>query len=40
MKKSKADPKGVLTGSHFMDGDYALAEGALATNGDERYRRA
>ena len=30
MKKSKADPKGVLTGSHFMDGDYALAEGGLA----------
>lgn len=30
MKKSKADPKGVLTGSHFLDGDYALAEGALA----------
>jgi len=26
----KADPKGVLTGSHYMDGDYALAEGALA----------
>ena len=30
MKKLKADPKGVLTGSHFMDGDFALAEGALA----------
>ncbi len=30
MKKSKADPKGVLTGSHFMDGDYAIAEGGLA----------
>lgn len=30
IKKRKADPKGVLTGSHFMDGDYALAEGALA----------
>lgn len=30
MKKSKADPKGVLTGSHYLDGDYALAEGALA----------
>ncbi len=30
MKKRKADPKGVLTGSHFMDGDYALAEGGLA----------
>ena len=26
----KADPKGVLTGSHYLDGDYALAEGALA----------
>lgn len=30
MKTSKADPKGVLTGSHFMDGDYAIAEGGLA----------
>lgn len=30
MKKSKADSKGVLTGTHFLDGDYALAEGALA----------
>jgi 2-oxoglutarate/2-oxoacid ferredoxin oxidoreductase subunit alpha len=30
LKKHKADPKGVLTGSHFLDGDYALAEGALA----------
>ena len=26
----KADPKGVLTGSHYMDGDQACAEGALA----------
>ncbi len=26
----KADPKGVLTGSHYLDGDYAIAEGALA----------
>jgi len=26
----KTDPKGVLTGSHYLDGDYALAEGALA----------
>ncbi len=25
-----ADPKGVLSGPHFMDGDHALAEGALA----------
>lgn len=25
-----ADPKGVLTGSHYMDGDHACAEGALA----------
>lgn len=25
-----ADPKGVLEGAHFMDGDHALAEGALA----------
>ncbi|TET44491.1 2-oxoacid:acceptor oxidoreductase subunit alpha [candidate division TA06 bacterium] len=26
----KADPKSVLTGSHFIDGDHAAAEGALA----------
>ena len=26
----KADPKGVLTGAHYMDGDHACAEGALA----------
>jgi len=26
----KADPKGVLTGIHFMDGDHAACEGALA----------
>jgi 2-oxoglutarate/2-oxoacid ferredoxin oxidoreductase subunit alpha len=26
----KADPRGVLTGSHFMDGDHACCEGALA----------
>ncbi|MCL6545829.1 MAG: 2-oxoacid:acceptor oxidoreductase subunit alpha [Bryobacteraceae bacterium] len=25
-----ADPKGVLTGTHFMDGDHACCEGALA----------
>jgi 2-oxoglutarate ferredoxin oxidoreductase subunit alpha len=25
-----ADPAGVLTGSHYLDGDYACAEGALA----------
>jgi 2-oxoglutarate ferredoxin oxidoreductase subunit alpha len=30
VKKTKADPKGVLTGAHYMDGDHALAEGALA----------
>ena len=30
MKKVKADPSGVLTGSHYLDGDYAIAEGALA----------
>jgi len=24
----KADPKGVLTGSHFVDGDHACCEGA------------
>jgi 2-oxoglutarate ferredoxin oxidoreductase subunit alpha len=28
--KAKADPKGVLTGSHFLDGDHACCEGALA----------
>ena len=26
----KADPKGVLTGAHYLDGDHAIAEGALA----------
>ncbi len=26
----KADPKGVLAGAHYMDGDHACAEGALA----------
>ncbi len=26
----KTDPAGVLTGAHFIDGDYACAEGALA----------
>ncbi len=26
----KADPKGVLTGIHYLDGDHAIAEGALA----------
>jgi 2-oxoglutarate ferredoxin oxidoreductase subunit alpha len=26
----KADPKGVLTGTHFLDGDQACTEGALA----------
>ena len=26
----KADPKGVLTGAHFLDGDHACSEGALA----------
>ena len=30
MKKVKTDPKGVLTGSHYLDGDFAIAEGALA----------
>lgn len=30
MTKVKADPKGVMSGLYFMDGDYALAEGALA----------
>lgn len=27
----KADPRGVLTGLHFMDGDQAFCEGALAS---------
>jgi len=26
----KADPKGVLTGNHYLDGDHACAEGAIA----------
>jgi len=30
VRKVKADPKGVMTGSWFLDGDFALAEGALA----------
>jgi 2-oxoglutarate ferredoxin oxidoreductase subunit alpha len=30
VNKLKADPKGVLTGAHYLDGDFALAEGALA----------
>lgn len=30
MKKVKADPKGVLTGAHYLDGDFSIAEGALA----------
>ncbi len=30
MRKVAADPKGVMSGSHFLDGDHALAEGALA----------
>ncbi len=25
-----ADPRGVLTGTHFLDGDHACCEGALA----------
>ena len=29
-KTVPADPKGVLSGNHFLDGDHALAEGALA----------
>jgi len=28
--KTTADPKGVLTGEHFLDGDWSCAEGALA----------
>ncbi len=30
MKTVTADPKGVDAGPHFMDGDHAIAEGALA----------
>jgi len=30
MRKTSAEPKAVLAGNHFMDGDHALAEGALA----------
>jgi 2-oxoglutarate ferredoxin oxidoreductase subunit alpha len=30
VKKVNADPKGVLTGSHYLDGDFAIAEGGLA----------
>jgi len=30
MRKTAADPKGVLAGAHFLDGDHAIAEGALA----------
>ncbi|MGQ9577820.1 MAG: 2-oxoacid:acceptor oxidoreductase subunit alpha [Candidatus Aminicenantales bacterium] len=30
MRKKSADPKGVLSGAHYLDGDYAIAEGALA----------
>jgi len=26
----KADPIGVATGSHYIDGDHACAEGAIA----------
>ncbi len=26
----KADPKGVLTGEHYLDGDHACAEGGIA----------
>ena len=29
-KKSTADPRGVLTGAHFIDGDHACCEGAIA----------
>ncbi len=28
--RCKADPRGVLTGTHFIDGDHACCEGALA----------
>ena len=26
----KADPSGVLTGAHYLDGDFACGEGAMA----------
>ena len=26
----KADPKGVLTGAHYLDGDHACSEGCMA----------
>src|SRR4030042_7112410 len=29
-RSMKADPKGVLTGAPYLDGDYACAEGGLA----------
>ena len=32
----KADPHGVLTGTHFIDGDHACCEGALAAGRDSR----
>lgn len=30
MNTTKADPKGVMTGAHFVDGDHAACEGAIA----------
>ena len=30
MHKTAADPIGVLEGAHFLDGDHAITEGALA----------
>ena len=30
IKKIRADPSGVLTGSHYLDGDHAAAEGCIA----------
>lgn len=30
MRKKSADPKGVLSGALYLDGDFAIAEGALA----------
>ena len=36
----QADPGGVLTGTHYLDGDHAAAEGALAEiNSLESYAR-
>ena len=33
----KADPAGVLTGSHYLDGDFACGEGAEDAGGENRH---